>query len=457
MTKPVFDIYAFRTVRGDALAKYNVLNQSEPLRINLFALISLVALAFPSLAPEVTPDQSSLSLPQTALCGIAAVGAAALFVRECQRRNRQLTRLEKELAASLLTLQLPATSALGEALFQSSTVTMKQAQAQQTLRILAVSGNRSQLQQALPQLQVLGQRLKQSNTIVVPVPTDNSQYTEWNLNPTALQSQVGWLAAPGNVRAWQEYFASLVKNNNQNNNNDLGDSPSSLQWFGFSAVGRSFGSGSSLPSWLQLMGQHLRPTVLVDADVDEPLELVAYKNSDDIASSSPTSTSAQETAVLQQLSAFYHALTTGDLQAMEEDIFYHSPDSGLATSAQVTSIIAQGGRLDPWSTCLQDGNRPDGMQVANADVTLFLENDVAYSTVVEFPDPNLIAGGDAGTPSLLAVQQWIRIPSASNNSSDKTCEWKLVEHQTIPWSDAVPAAGTLVCDGRGCVSLVRSG
>ena len=35
-------------------------------------------------------------------------------------------------------------------------------------------------------------------------------------------------------------------------------------------------------------------------------------------------------------------------------------------------------------------------------------------------------------------------------------EWKLVQHRTIPWTPYQPARGMLICDGRGCVSLVRS-
>ena len=40
ITKPTFDLLSFRQIRSDALLRYNSLNQSEPLRINLFLLLT---------------------------------------------------------------------------------------------------------------------------------------------------------------------------------------------------------------------------------------------------------------------------------------------------------------------------------------------------------------------------------------------------------------------------------
>lgn len=105
-------------------------------------------------------------------------------------------------------------------------------------------------------------------------------------------------------------------------------------------------------------------------------------------------------------------------------------------------IIAAGGRIDDWKACLKDGARPQGMKISGSDA-LVISDTEAYSTVVEFP-----ANTDMGMATLLAVQQWGRYPSSK--------EWKLLLHQTIPWSPDGRAQGTLMCDCRGCVALTRS-
>lgn len=105
-------------------------------------------------------------------------------------------------------------------------------------------------------------------------------------------------------------------------------------------------------------------------------------------------------------------------------------------------MIEGGGRIDSWSTCLEPGARPSGMNISGSDV--FVSSDtVAYSTCIEFPSN---AGTDGAT--LLAVQRWSRACGSN--------EWKLELHQTIPWSTGSRAGGTLRCDCRGCVALARA-
>lgn len=105
-------------------------------------------------------------------------------------------------------------------------------------------------------------------------------------------------------------------------------------------------------------------------------------------------------------------------------------------------VIAAGGRIDDWKACLEDGARPKGMKISGSDA-LVISDTEAYSTAVEFP-----ANTGMDTATLLAVQQWGRSPSSK--------EWKLQLHQTIPWSPDGRAQGTLRCDCRGCVALMRS-
>jgi len=450
-------------VRGDALAKYNTRNQSEPLRINLWGLAMVVAAIGPTLLQELYETPTPLTT--TLGCAVATLGSAALFVQNCQRRNQQLVRLEKELQALSLTVKLPRKQSSSSSLLDGSSngvaslynnvpvQSIRQAQASSTLRILAVtSSNLTQLQTALQQLQGLAPRLIQSNTVVVPIlslgngnpkdPMSLSQLVQaCQLSPSVLQTWP-WLAAPGQIEAWQAYWNVLGSNNN---NNPDATFPNDFKWFGLSATGRSFGSGTDLPSWLQLMGQHLRPTVLLEDETERPLVLGTKSDETAIAQD-------DKTAILQELQTFYTALTTGDLTTMQTNVF-------LGTSDLVTQVTQQGGRLEDWAICLQEGNRPAGMQIADAQVVLVgasssSDNDndndypiIAYSSVLEYPSVDTIAAA-VDTPTLLAVQSW------TQNRQDNS--WKLVQHQTIPWSDLAPAQGTLVCDARGCVSLVRT-
>lgn len=403
LSKPVFDLFTFRSIRGDALLRYSSLNQSEPLRINLYALLALSLFAFPTVSEAVGVGEPT-GLLQSGACILGGAGSMGLFVRECQRRSNQLYRIEKELNSELLKLRLPM-NALSDAPFTDPTTfgTLIKTTSMPP-RILVVSGTASQLSSVLASLKVYGRRLRQATTYVIPVPTDGSTRKDWNLGTNL---RLPWLADTYELSSWLQYL------------DDLADDSKEFRWFGLNSNGRSFGSGiGQEPQWLQLFGQFLRPNSILD------------ETDTNVVSDETSSVSDSQTA-------FYKALTSGDMEGMKAVcLSEYSPE--------VTQVIQDGGRLDDWSSCLKDGARPDGMKQSGSDAIL-VSKTKAYSTVIEFPAN--ASSGQGFTASLLAVQEWHR-------ESDED-QWKLVLHQTIPWTSENRAQGTLRCDCRGCVALTR--
>ena len=53
LSKPTFDLFAFRSIRNDALLQYNTLNQSEPLRINLYLFLTLTLFSLPTINESI--------------------------------------------------------------------------------------------------------------------------------------------------------------------------------------------------------------------------------------------------------------------------------------------------------------------------------------------------------------------------------------------------------------------
>lgn len=402
VSKPVFDLLTLRQIRGDALLRYTSLNQSEPLRINIYGLLALTLFSAPFTAEAVGID--SLTLEQTIFSIATGFGAVGLFVRECGKRSKQLYRMEKELNAEYLQLRLP-TNALADKAFGTPQTFGSLRSSAIPPRILAVCGNEQQLKESLSSLYIYGRRLRQASAYIVPVPTDGSTAKDWGL-----QSQKPpWLADAYDPQIWLDYFDGLSEKQSSSNQ---------LRWFGLNSNGRSFASGSGeAPQWLELFGQHLRPTVLLDPE-----------DGDDV--------SGTETyEILNAQQEFYTALTSGQLDTMTS--IYASKQS-----PRVTEVINAGGRLDAWKSCLEEGSRPKGMVTSGRDAVLVSERE-AWSTVIEFP-----AADGINMVTLLAVQQWVR--SSSKES------WKLLLHQTIPWTSENRAQGVLRCDCRGCVALTKS-
>jgi hypothetical protein len=297
ITKPVFDLFALRSIRGDALLRYNTLNQSEPLRINLFGLLAFALFSAPLVSEAVGGEPMGIvGYAGSTLAGLASVG---LFVRECGKRSKQLARIEKELNAEYLQVRLPS-NALASMPYRrpQSLLTLKRSSSPP--RIIAVCGTASQLEKALMLLRVLGKRLKQSSTFVVAVPVDASKRSDWGISKGAYP----WLAEAYDIDEWTAYFDYLLEGSN------------SFRWFGLNSNGRSFGSGSGeSPQWLQVLGQHLRPTEMLDEQDDNAI-----------------SADKEEASIVECQKKFYTALTTGDQEVISA--LYSCEQSSLVSEVR---------------------------------------------------------------------------------------------------------------------------
>lgn len=414
ISKPTFDLLSFRLVRSDALLRYNSLNQSEPLRINLFLLMTVTLLGFPLWCESVTGELPT-NLSALGACA-AGVGCASLFNRERSRRSNQLNRMEKELNAERLEVKLPVSKAISST---RPTVQLKELRGKR--RIVAIRGNKQQLTEIMNMLCSLRRRFVQSQTLMVLVPTDGSKKEEWGWDDSQMRETM-WLADASNTEQFLEYFRDLLGNNPDDDNKAVvSNHDDDLTWFALNFKGRSIASGiGEAPKILELMGQQLQPIELIDET--DPAVIP-----DDL----PVATQ-----ILECQKKFYNVLTSCSEKEAMEAVF---TDSKIQ---EVSEVIEAGGRIDGWDECLKPDARPRNMVIADQDVFISSPT-LAYSTCVEFPPNAGIVGA-----TLLAKQRWVR------KSADD--EWKLELHQTIPWSTATKAGGTLRCDCRGCVALTRS-
>mmetsp|Transcript_31101 Transcript_31101/g.62609 ORF Transcript_31101/g.62609 Transcript_31101/m.62609 type:complete len:511 (+) Transcript_31101:96-1628(+) len=415
ITKPTFDLLSFRNIRSDALLRYNTLNQSEPLRINLFLLSTVTLLGYPLWSESVTGDVATT--PSIAAAIAAGVGSASLFWRERTRRSNQLRRMEKELNAERLKLRLPVNEAFSSV---RPTATLKELRGKR--RILAIRGTKASLREVFQSMGALRNRFVQSQTLVVLVPTDGSCKEDWDWNEKQ-NSEALWLANPINIDGnggWLEYFNELLESNDSDD--EIISSKDELAWFALNFKGRSIASGlGEPPRAIELLGQQLQPMEILDESDESKHTIDKHSIVEEI---------------LDCQSKFYSALTGSSDE--NEMITQFSKTS----AREVDEVLSGGGRIDSWNECLKPGARPAGMKTAGSDVWIVSEN-LAYSTCVEFPENT---GFDSAT--LLALQRWSR----DNN----LVKWKLELHQTIPWSVGSRAGGTLRCDCRGCVALTRA-
>ena len=408
ISKATFDLYTLRSIRGDALLRYNSLNQSEPLRINLYLIAMVSFFSYPVISQAVFDEPATL--PGTIGSLLAGSFSTYRFIRECGRRSRKLNRMERELNSESLSVRI-LNNQLADRAFGSTPYTLRQLRGSR--RVLTICGTKEELKKALVPFRTLGRRLVQASVLVVPVPTDgSSSFDEWGVSTEELRSSP-YFAEVVNPSEWSEYFRSLIAINNE----DLVvDDELPLAWFGFANSGKSFGSGIGPPRLVEVLGQNLLPVEILD-----PTDKPAFALDDD-----------EERAIFDAQQKFYEALTGGSLPGIQA-VFQNRE------SPQVQEVVEQGGSIDGWEKCLEEGARPSGMKVSGTDV-LIVSDTEAYSTIIEFP-----MGDEDVSATLLAVQQWSR--------ESKGKDWKLQLHQTIPWGPDSRAGATLRCDCRGCTAL----
>jgi len=386
LAEPEFDALSLRQWRRETLVRYSNANQSEPIRILLFLLTTLALLGSAQLA-----DALGAPPPEPYAAYLAGgVASAAAFADQRNKRTRRLTKIDRECAVGDLEVTLrPAAAAVFPGLSNKASLKSLRNEARV---VAALCPDDASFAAYCQTTKGLRRRLSQSRTLALGVRADG--YAD----STAA-------ASPARPRALLETFSELLTTDKAWADEFEFDT-NKAAWFALSYAGRSVGSGTGAPDLLELLGSLLPPRDFVGPD--PPL--------------------AGGTPLLDAQKAFYAALTSGDLAAMEALL-------ASSRSERVSSAIDAGARLDPWPSQLRDDARPKDLEVGDADETAF-DEDRGMTTCVE---------ETANGATLLAVQSWVNEGGA----------WKLSAHETIPYAPNSQAGAVLKCDNRGCVALVR--
>lgn len=397
-----FDLLSLRDFRRDALIQYRNTNQSEPLRIGIFLLLTLSSFAAPFLAPL---DAGPLYYGTWLLVGCIS---AFFFLRERDKRTVQLVRLEREYSIGDLYVEM------AEPLTGSSKK-CEVASLRGSRRIVLLYGDAPRLTEAVISAVPYGRRFQQSGVLVIPVAASGADDDIEAACMAAFGSKNKmrvaslWLGTAIVPKLWAIYFEDLLEGKAR---------VSEGAWVALSFKSRVIGSDFGYPVWDELLAA-LPPLVPLSSRLASEREV-------------PSEPAARE--VLDSHAAFYRALLAGDEAAMAS-LFLQEDNPELS---KIIAVDSENGltNLSPWSVVLAPKARPD-LVVGNQDVHL-QGQDQAVITCIEFP----VIG-----PTLLATQVWRRVPGAKGQ------EWRLLHHRTIPYATQVEARVALRCDHRGCVGL----
>lgn len=352
--------------------------------------------------------------------------------------------------------------------------------------MLVLFGPAASLEASLRGAAPYARRFTQSQVLVVAAPTDGSAPSMWapfrQTDRVSLDSSAGTsstetttsaaramsMAAPMGAAEWTNFLSGLLADAKATDSKaatsaiGAGVETASATQGGFLAMnfkGRSVGSGLGAPRWDELLGAKFPPA-----------EAIVQTSSS--SSGGTGSTTEDEAELLACQAAFYAALTSGDEAAME---YLFAPDEGASSNSgnsrsstgeapEVSEVLASGGRLDGWSTCLAAGARPAELVSFDCDATVLTP--AASAAFAEGYTTSIEAVGTRIGATNLSTQRWVlraRPPAPVNGQPSSPAvpaaasRWRLALHQTIPYSPNSGAGGLLRCDCRGCVALLASG
>ena len=276
LRRPEFDGVSFRSWRRETLVRYDSANQSEPLRLVIFLLLTL-SLAFSGALAE------AVGAPKPEPAGayyLGSVLAGGLFLRERSERTRKLVRLEREGQVGDLSLVIKKNVAVG-------------GQQETTVRdlkkpLVAIYAPREILREIeATDLLPLRRRLEQADVHVVLV-----------ANEGTFQRQGTAVTEPGIPSEWLRTFRDLLTVDSAWD--DFEFTKENVAYFALDARGRSCKSGQDAPNFSLLFATAFPPQM---------------------ALSGPAS-------ALPEQASFYDALTQGDVSAMK-NLFVQEDDVTL--------------------------------------------------------------------------------------------------------------------------------
>ena len=366
LSRTSFDLLEGRSFRRDALLQYGVSQRSQQLRIIFFASSAPVAAGLPFIVKELIPGAADFDL-----LGLAGSAATALFfgllaVNEKNSRGKVLLRLERELASAELSITQPNGGGGSQPRLIGSLRNKK--------RIVAVRGSASALLAEVRRARVYRRRLAQSGVALVCVRDEAAGSNDDAAYETAARAAEaeGWLWNPSNARQWREYFGELLSGKGA----AAAAAAADAAWFALSLKGRSCASAVGPIAWDELLGTKLPP-------------LVALSPTEPAAMSSDA-----EKAVLAAQRELYDALTSVDVARVGALC--------LPADDPEVSALAEGGRLDGWSTVLKY-DATVGLRTSSQDATVDADGLTAYTTALEFPAGGG-GGGGGGRPARMAME-----------------------------------------------------
>lgn len=375
------------------------------------------------------------------VCGLVACGAAVRF--DAGKRKSALMRLQKELALGKMTV-------IQRNKFREEQ-TFSLRELRDIARVAVVYGDASKVEKDLVAATPYRRRLEQSRILVVPVVERTVEASSsavadvgpgrWELLKDVVKAFPGagagrWLAWPTQNDDWAGYFRRL-----------MGESATKGGYVTISTSGMIRGSGVGAPNWDVLLSTfpRNRPGNREDEEAEKAWKRATLDSSERVEAAEGTEVArgGGRGAVSQALprevpelsgiislhEEFYRALDAGDETGMKS-IW----DKSSGRPSALTPLVEKGARRDGWDVVLKPDRRPQGIKVADVDVTI--EKGVATLTGLE-----TVTNG----ATLLCTQTFER------ENGDGV--WIMTGHTTIPYGQDTVAKVVLRCDSTGCIAV----